>query len=69
MGVSKSVSESVMTEEEAHEKGVPYKPLPSGVAPKVTHVVPLKYNNPKESGIKVTVTEGKNDIPIELTSS
>ncbi len=34
----------------------------------ITYVVPEKYNNPKESGIKKTVKEGKNDINIELTS-
>jgi hypothetical protein len=35
---------------------------------KLTHVVPEKYNDPKKSEIKVTVKEGKNDIPIPLTS-
>ncbi|HUY87995.1 MAG TPA: carboxypeptidase-like regulatory domain-containing protein [Pirellulales bacterium] len=32
------------------------------------YVVPQKYENPTSSGIKVTVKEGKNDIPIVLTS-
>ncbi|MFW6170145.1 MAG: hypothetical protein ACODAD_06620 [Planctomycetota bacterium] len=34
-----------------------------------TYVVPQEYNVPKDSGIKVTVSEGKNDIPIELSSN
>ena len=34
-----------------------------------THVVPEKYNIPSESGIKVTVKEGANNIPIELTTN
>ena len=46
-------------------------PKPGEQRPKggeITHVVPQKYGNPQESGIKKTVKEGKNDIPIELTS-
>jgi hypothetical protein len=32
-------------------------------------IVPQKYNDPKKSGIKVTVEQGKsNDIPLKLTS-
>ncbi|HVX57439.1 MAG TPA: carboxypeptidase-like regulatory domain-containing protein [Candidatus Saccharimonadales bacterium] len=34
----------------------------------ITYLVPQKYENPQDSGIKKTVKEGKNDIPIELTS-
>jgi hypothetical protein len=34
----------------------------------LTYVVPQKYDNPQKSGIQKTVKEGKNDIPIELTS-
>ncbi|HEX7448331.1 MAG TPA: Ig-like domain-containing protein [Pirellulales bacterium] len=38
-------------------------------APTLTHIVPQKFNDPRKSGIKVTVKAGKNDIPIELKSS
>ncbi len=69
VGVSKSVAETAMSEEEAYDKGVEYKPLPPGQAPKVKYVVPQKYNNPKTSGLKATVESGENDIPLELTSS
>ena len=68
VGVIKSVSDTPMSEEEAHEKGVEYVAPPPGQAPTVTHVVPQKYNDPKQSGLKVTVEAGTNDIPIELTS-
>ena len=34
----------------------------------VKYIVPKKYNSPKDSGIKVTVATGKNDIPIKLES-
>lgn len=69
VGVIKSVSEKVMSQEEAREKGVPYVAPTPGKGPKVTHVVPEKYNDPKKSGLKATVKEGKNDIPIELSSN
>ena len=35
--------------------------------PEITHIVPAKYNRPQDSGIKVTVEKGKNEIPIKLT--
>jgi len=34
----------------------------------MTYVVPQKYGEPPKSGIKKTVKQGMNDIPIELTS-
>ena len=69
VGVIKSVSaDEPMSEEEAFEKGVPYVAPSSNSVPEMTHVVPVKYNNPKESGIKVTVEAGNNDLPIALTS-
>ncbi len=34
----------------------------------LTSVVPPRYKDPQESGIKVTVEQGTNNIPIELTS-
>jgi len=69
VGVTKSISETPMSEEEAYEKKVPYVAPRPGQAPKMTHVVPEKYNSPQKSGIKVTVKEGKNDLPIQLSSS
>jgi hypothetical protein len=68
VGVVKSVSETPMSEEEADEKGVEYVAPEPGQEPKVTHVVPVRYNDPKGSGIQVTVEAGSNDIPIPLTS-
>ncbi len=37
-------------------------------AMKVTHIVPLKFNDPRKSGIKKSVQAGSNTIPVELTS-
>jgi hypothetical protein len=68
VGVIKSVSEVPMSEEEADAKGVEYVAPTPGQEPKVTHVVPQRYNDPKTSGLKVTVKAGDNDIPIKLTS-
>jgi hypothetical protein len=68
VGVIKSVSEAPMSEEEAEAKGVKYVAPTPGQEPKVTHVVPQRYNDPKKSGLKVTVKAGDNDIPIKLTS-
>ena len=59
-----------LSPEEAEEVGIEYRP-PSEAeqrqGPPITYVVPQKYNYPKGSGITVTVSEGKNDIPLELT--
>lgn len=35
---------------------------------KVTHVVPQKFNDPKKSGIKKTVENDANNLPIDLRS-
>ena len=69
VGVIKSVSEEPMSEEEAFEKGIPYTAPDPNVAPKLVHEVPTKYNNPRESGLKVTVKAGKNDIPLQLSAT
>lgn len=37
-------------------------------AQQITYVVPRKYNRPQTSGLQVTVKDGENDIPLELTS-
>lgn len=67
VGVTKSIQEPELSEEEAFDKGVKYVAPKPGQAPKVTHVVPKKYNKAKESGLTATVKEGKNIIPLELT--
>jgi hypothetical protein len=76
VGVTKTVSAAQAQEEalmKAYESGdsqaVAKLQAPSGQAPKVEHVVPQKYNNPEASGLTVTVTDGENDIPLELSSS
>jgi hypothetical protein len=68
VGVIKSISEIELTREEAEKKGVKYNPTPPGKDPKMTYVVPKKYNYPPKSGLKVTVKQGENDIPLELTT-
>lgn len=37
-------------------------------APKLTYVVPKKYNNVRTSGLTATVEVGSNDVPLELVS-
>ncbi len=68
VGVIKSVQEVPLSAEEAEEQGVEFVEPSSESIPETTHVVPVKYNNPKESGLKFTVEAGDNDIPITLTS-
>jgi hypothetical protein len=68
VGVMKNVIETPMSEEEAEQAGVEYTPADEYAAPKITYEVPQKYNNPRESGLKVTVQAGQNNIPLELTS-
>lgn len=69
VGVVKTNIESPMGEEEAQAKGIPYVAPDSYAPPKATYVVPQKYNDPKLSGLKVTVKEGENNIPLELTAN
>jgi hypothetical protein len=70
VGVEKTTVESPMSQEEAEEKGVEWKPPEEGKeAGTTTYVIPQKYNTPKESGLKKTVKAGeKNNIPLKLTS-
>jgi hypothetical protein len=57
-----------ITEEEAKARGVEDEPSEKLAEPKITHIVPQKYNDPRKSGLKATVQEGDNSIPIELAS-
>lgn len=41
---------------------------PSNPEIEVTHVVPQRYNDPLKSELKVNVTAGENNIPLELKS-
>ena len=68
VGVLKATIETALSAEEAEQRGEEYVPTQPGQGEGITHVVPEKYNNPRESGLKVTVQAGKNNIPIELTS-
>ena len=70
VGVMKNVVDTPLSQEEAEQQGIEYEPPPPGTLqePKITFVVPQKYNNPRKSGIQVTVQQGQNNIPIELTS-
>lgn len=64
VGVMKVNLPAVPTSEEALAPQGKQRPTSAPL----THVVPQKYNVPKDSGLKATVKEGKNDIPITLTS-
>ncbi len=69
VGVVKTEVPTVLTEEEAEEQGVEFQGGPEpGDDSGVTFVVPQKYNNPAKSGLKYTVQQGENNIPIELSS-
>ena len=70
VGVMKNVVDTPISQEEAEQQVIEYVPPPPGVRqePKITFVVPQKYNNPRQSGIRVTVEPGQNNIPLELTS-
>jgi hypothetical protein len=66
VGVTKTDIDTPTSQEEVDAAGgAPTNPY---ALPKATYVVPQRYNNPANSGLKVTVSSGKNDIPLELTS-
>ncbi len=67
VGVRKAEIPQMSDEEIENQPGKPAFSPPSA-APKLTHVVPVRYNDPRKSGIKVTVKEGQNTIPLELSS-
>ncbi|RMG39220.1 MAG: hypothetical protein D6725_05605 [Planctomycetota bacterium] len=68
VGVVKDIVEGDEAEDSPPEGQFPEASDQPTPEPKTTHVVPTKYNDPKSSGIKVTVKEGDNDIKIELKS-
>jgi hypothetical protein len=51
-----------------HTEGQASSADTAGKTTKMTHIIPEKYNDPKTSGLKVTVKEGDNVIPLTLTS-
>lgn len=64
VGVVKIKPPEIPTSTEAAKPKEGQRPMNSAI----TYMVPQKYENPTGSGIKATVKEGKNDIPIVLTS-
>lgn len=68
VSVVKAQAETPMTQEEAEEKGVEYEAPSVDKGPEVKFLVPEKYKLAQTSGLKVTVKEGENNIPLELTS-
>ena len=64
VGVVKAKPPEIPTSPEASQ----LKPGQRPTGSTLTYLVPQKYENPATSGIKKTVKEGKNDIPIELSS-
>lgn len=76
VGVIKTESAEAMSAEEQHKQatqgdggGSPEEQHEQAGQGDESNIVPEKYNSPKNSGITVTVTEGKNEIPIELSSN
>ncbi len=65
VGVIKSIVPQSTEEEEESAS-------PSGEAypktPELKHVVPQRYNNPRDSGIRVTIAPGQKEVRIELSS-
>lgn len=66
--VMKAEAETGISQEEAEESGEKYSAPTGGKNPKMTYHVPKIYQNPRKSGLKVTVKEGDNEIPLELKS-
>jgi hypothetical protein len=69
VGIRKATATVGLSAEEADEQGVDYKPMQPGEAPTLQFLIPKKYQNPKDSGLTATVTDGDNDIPFELSSN
>ncbi len=68
VAVVKAETDTPLTQEEAEEKGVKYKPPSVSKGPAQKFLVPAKYKIPQTSGLKATVKKGENKIPLELTS-
>lgn len=43
-------------------------PVPENAAPKITYLVPQGYSDPMKSGLKATISKGKNELKFELDS-
>lgn len=65
VGVAKS--EVPQRGEEEEEESSPSAEQYS-VGPELKHIVPKRYNNPRESGIRVSIAPGQREVRIELTS-
>lgn len=57
-----------VSREEAEAQGIKPTEYAPGQEPKPKYIVPKKYLNPSSTDLKVTVKEGKNDIPFDLKS-
>ena len=68
VSVTKTQAETPLSQEEAEAAGKKYVAPSTTQGPKLTYIIPKKYQQGHRSGLKVTVSEGKNDIPLELTS-
>ncbi|MDW8078212.1 MAG: hypothetical protein RMJ16_04920 [Thermoguttaceae bacterium] len=63
VGVVKNVIPETTEEETAAPAGTD-----PAAATKIQHIVPPKYNNPRTSGIRVSVSPGQKEVRIELSS-
>jgi hypothetical protein len=43
-------------------------PVPENAAPKINYLVPKGYSEPTKSGLKATISKGKNELKFELDS-
>jgi hypothetical protein len=68
VGVRKVVIDSALSPDLA-ERMDEYEPPTGRDDPQPTHIVPQRYNNPRQSGLQKTVEQGENNIPLELTTN
>ena len=66
VGVIKTDVPQAGEEEEEESGGSSGEAYPT--APQLKHIVPPRYNNPRESGIRVTIAPGQKEVRIELSS-
>ena len=59
-------SEVTSTDDPNYGKQTSTYRVGGGQTAEITYIVPKTYENPRESGIKVTVKEGENNLPIKL---